>query len=81
MQGKQAILIANYERKDWDAMQVSIQNVCAQWNNGDQEDTGRISNSDYAAGTMSVITRDGVKRIFTGQKAENKHRSGSRGCS
>ena len=61
MQGERAILRANYDRKDWDVTQVWIQNACAQWNNRDQEDTGRTSNSDYAAGTMGAITRDCVK--------------------
>ena len=28
----------------------------------------RTSNSDYAAGTMNVITRDCVKWVFAGQK-------------
>ena len=41
MQGERAILKANYDRKDWDAMQDWIQNARAQWTNGDREDTGQ----------------------------------------
>ena len=36
MQGERATLKATYDRKDWDAMQVWIQNACTQWNNSDQ---------------------------------------------
>ena len=68
MQGERGMLRANYDRKDWDAMQVWIQYACAQWTNSDQEDAGRTSNSDYATGTMGAITRECAKWVFAGQK-------------
>ena len=55
MQGERAILRANYDRKDWDAMQIWFKNACAQWN-GDQNVTGQTSKCDYASGTRVAIT-------------------------
>jgi len=71
MQGERATLQANYDRKDWDAMQTWVKNACAQWNS-DQKDTGRTSKYDYASGTRGAITRDSVKWVFTGQSAEEQ---------
>ena len=71
MQGERATLQANYDRKDWDAMQTWVKNACAQWNS-DQKDTGRTSKCDDASGTRGAITRDSVKWVFTGQSAEEQ---------
>ena len=71
MQGERATLQANYDRKDWDAMQTWVKNACAQWNS-DQKDTGRTSKCDYSSGTRGAITRDSVRWVFTGQSVEEQ---------
>jgi len=40
--------------------------------NSDQKDTGQTSKCDLASGTRSVMTRDSVKLVFTGQSTEEK---------